>query len=412
MSSGLAWLSSSSAEIARARAVLKALTPGGVIDELGFLVLQGAFADHFYPAVTTPMTRARYLIFIPALYRYLEKSGKAVGKDVDRLSRDLHYALLQALLKNETNAIGMDSGRNIVRTPSEIYWNALGTLGISTQLLSESSYQRKLSGGAFGARRLKDDDGVAHDEESESLWNGSTPLSNVVADGEFPSGTDFRLRKLEARFLRAQYADVKPAGRESLLTHLITLATERGADDLVEIKHLWDIPALPGQTAAEADHARRLSLFARGTTLQYHRMLIEKKKLTDSGAGEAFVSWWAHAREDLATWDTDAFFGLIKRWGADRRPKQDREFIGGWIARCVVAKSASQALDDVDARRIIAAREANVRRGKERLRVKYQLDSWRMPASYPVNVFHQLGYRHNVGRQFAEDIAKGLGGEP
>ena len=60
---GVSWLSSSSAEIARARNVLKALTPGGVIDELGFLVLQGAFAEQFYPAVTTPMTRARYLIF-------------------------------------------------------------------------------------------------------------------------------------------------------------------------------------------------------------------------------------------------------------------------------------------------------------------------------------------------------------
>lgn len=64
--SGVSWLSSSNAEIARARQVLDSLT-GGVIDELGFLVLQGAFADHFYPLVTTPMTRARYPIFIPAL---------------------------------------------------------------------------------------------------------------------------------------------------------------------------------------------------------------------------------------------------------------------------------------------------------------------------------------------------------
>ena len=43
---GVSWLSSSSAEIGRARNVLKALTPGGVIDELGFLVLQGAFAGY------------------------------------------------------------------------------------------------------------------------------------------------------------------------------------------------------------------------------------------------------------------------------------------------------------------------------------------------------------------------------
>ena len=59
--------------------MLKALTPGGVIDELGFLVLQGAFAEQFYPAVTTPMTRPRYLIFVPAIYQYLEQLRPGSG---------------------------------------------------------------------------------------------------------------------------------------------------------------------------------------------------------------------------------------------------------------------------------------------------------------------------------------------
>jgi hypothetical protein len=57
-----------------------------VIDELGFLMLQGPFSEHFYPAVTTPMMRARYFIFIPAIYKYLEQSGVALGRDVDRSS--------------------------------------------------------------------------------------------------------------------------------------------------------------------------------------------------------------------------------------------------------------------------------------------------------------------------------------
>jgi hypothetical protein len=70
---GIAWLSSSSAEIARARDVLKALKPGGVLDELGFLVLFGAFADRLYPATNTVMTRARYLVFVPAIYKSWKK---------------------------------------------------------------------------------------------------------------------------------------------------------------------------------------------------------------------------------------------------------------------------------------------------------------------------------------------------
>jgi len=96
-------LSSSSADITRARAVLDALRKPGVIDELGFLMLNAAFAQRLYPAVTTIMTRARYLIFVPAVYRYLEQSRKVVvGKDADRIARDLQFDLRNALEKNET----------------------------------------------------------------------------------------------------------------------------------------------------------------------------------------------------------------------------------------------------------------------------------------------------------------------
>lgn len=407
MRSGVAWLSSSSAEIARARDVLKALTPGGVIDELGFLLLQAPFAEHFYPAVTTPMTRARYLIFIPATYQHLEQSGKAVGKDADRVSRDLQFELLKALLKNEPRAIGMESGRNIVRTPSEIYWNALAALGIATQRLSESSYQNRLSAGALGPKVWRDDDDAAHAGDAESLWSRSLRLTYVMPDGAFPDSTDFRLRKAEAVFLQSQYAGLKPGGHDSLITHMISLAREHRLQGLEGLEHLWDIPALPKETALAVGHARRLSLFARGTTLQYHRMLIEKKGATDTGAAEAFVSWWDYAKDDLDTWDVDAFLVVIQRWNAAPRPR-DREFMKDWIARAVAAKSGQQALDDVAARTIIARREDYVRPGKQRLRGGLQLDSWSPLSSYPDDVFFQLEYRHRVGRTFAQDIAEGL----
>ena len=223
---GVSWLSSSSAEIGRARNVLKALTPGGVIDELGFLVLQGAFAEQFYPAVTTPMTRARYLIFVPAIYQYLERSGKAAGKDVDRLSRDLQFDLLQSV-REEDGAIGKESGRQIVRPPSEIYWNALAMLGLATQRVSEASYQRRLSAGAFRLEVLQDDDKVAYPDDVESLWDTSLRLSHVIPDGVFPSNNSLRLRTSEARLLRERYGAVKPRGHESLISHLVSLADRR-----------------------------------------------------------------------------------------------------------------------------------------------------------------------------------------
>ena len=260
---GVSWLSSSSAEIARARHVLKALTPGGVIDELGFLVLQGAFAEQFYPAVTTPMTRARYLIFVPAIYQYLERSGKAAGRDVDRVSRDLQFELLQSV-REEDGAIGKEGGREIVRPPSEIHWNALAVLGLATQRVSEASYQRRLSAGAFRLEALQDDDKVAYPDNAESLWDTSLRLSHVLPDGVFPINNSLRLRPSEARLLRERYGAVKPGGRESLISHLVSLADRRSLADLDAMTDVWDVPDLPVETQVPLTMPRSLVCSPRG----------------------------------------------------------------------------------------------------------------------------------------------------
>jgi hypothetical protein len=407
MLSRIAWLSSSSAEISRARSVLRALTPGGVIDELGFLVLQGAFADYFYPAVTTPMTRARYLIFVPAIYQYLEQLGSAIGKDVDRVARDLQYELLKAL-GSELGAIGKESGRNVVRPPSDIYWSALATLGLATQRISEASYQRRLSAGEFRARALKDDDDAAHPVETESLWDVTIKGSYLLREGAFPHRTTFGLRKSEAILLLSRYEALNQGGHDSLIARLVSLGRRSGLQTLEGVNHLWEIPALPLESAVAAEHARLLSLFARGATLQYHRMLIEKKRESDPGADEAFVAWWEAAHDDLKRWDIESFFALIARWDADRRPLPDRLFIRSWTSRCIAARSGDAALNDSAARDLIRQRENRVRPGKQRLRVKYQLDSWRTPQAYPTDVHYQLEYRHPVGRRFAADILQGL----
>jgi hypothetical protein len=404
----LTWLSSSGAEITRARNVLKALTPGGVIDELGFLVLNGAFADRFYPAVTTPMTRARYFFFVPAIYQYLERSGKAVGRDVDRLARDLQYDLL-GRIQSEPGAIGKESGRALVRPPSEIYWSALGVLGLATQRVSLATYQRRLSDGAFTPRTVRDDDDSVHPEEVESLW-GSLRLSSILPGGTFPAKTTLRLSKPEAVILRDRYASLAPNGHRTLITHLVALAQERRLTGLEGIEQPWDIPALPERTARVVDHARRLSMFARGTTLQYYRMLIEKKGDEDAGADSAFVAWWEAAHEDLRTWDLQGFFGLLAEWDADRRPVHDRAFLGKWIARSVRARSGQEALRDADARQVVQEREDRVRPGKQRLRVRFQLDSWQPMRDYRAGHLYQLQYRHPVGVQFVEDIVGSLAG--
>lgn len=406
---GIGWLSTSAAEITRARGVIDALKKPGVIDELGFLMLNGAFAERFYPGVTTIMTRARYLVFIPAIYQHLEQSRKAIGKDVDKVSRDLQFDLRNALAKNEEHYIGREGGRLLIRVPSAVYWSALESLEIARRKISEAAYQRHLSEGAFGHSVHKDDDGAVHDDVNESLWDPTLKLNHVMQGGVFPENTSFKLRRSEALSLEERYRRLTSSGHENLVSRMIGLGREHGASFLEGIDYPWDIPGCHQEVQRHLRHARLLSSLARGATLHYYAMLLEKKEEDDSRLVRQFAKWWGQARPDLSRWDLVEFFGLMAGWGAGRG-KKDQTFLTDWIARLKVVPTPEELLADRDARRTIASREDAVRSGKQRLRVKHQLDSWGLPNDFSAGFFY-LNYRHSVGCRVARDIVDGLGRE-
>jgi hypothetical protein len=107
-------------------------------------------------------------------------------------------------------------------------------------------------------------------------------------------------------------------------------------------------------------------------------------------------------------WDLDGFFALVTRLDVLPRTR-DRDFFRAWIERCVSHRTGKGALNDPEARRALQAREDYIRPGKQRLRVKHQLDSWRQPPYRPGEIY-QLSYRHPVGRTIASDISDGLQG--
>ena len=65
--------------------------PDNTLDELGFGILGDAFADVFFPATNTIMTRTRYLVFIPALCLVVEQ---------ERLFRQRRFAGRMTELEN------------------------------------------------------------------------------------------------------------------------------------------------------------------------------------------------------------------------------------------------------------------------------------------------------------------------
>jgi hypothetical protein len=401
---GLFWIASSDQDIAKARAVLRALKPAGVLDELGFLVLLGAFSDRLYPAISTIMTRARYFLLVPAIYRYIEALPVGRRRNPEKLARDLQVRLCQSLMEtdqDQAGIIGKRSNGNVQRLPSSVYWFGLTTLGIALHHQPESSYLRDLARRPSRSR-YADDDGITHEGEHEGFWDSEAPSDGILQeDGAFAKGLSLRLTRREATYLRNCFLVGNDGHDSSLLGHLLREGTYGISYDAP-----WSIPELPAVLGNVVQHAKLLSLLARGAQLQYEALLFEARRLPDSGTGDAFATWWHEATPVLALWNLDEFAKLPFLRHATMRG--DVHFLRTWRAAVIGKRSAASAYGDRDARALLRARESAIRGVKARLNSTYHLDQWQPPASYDPRRLHALSYRHGIGTTVLNDIADGL----
>ena len=410
MHTAVTWLASSSFEIDRARAILKSLDKPDTVDELGFQEMSRAISNHFYPAVTTLLTRARYLFFIADIYRKLELDKFKKQSDVKTKARKMQDELRKRLDKGgeKDGVIGRSAEKDLIRYPSTLYWSALLTLGIRREDRTESSYQEAIAAGEYRPHDMKDDDGLTHPVDVHSMWDPDALRIHSQAKGE--TDETFALSFAEAEYLEKKYAALgQTHGAEPLIAHLVKLSRDQKLRSPIEFANLWDISPLPKSVKEDARHAKMLSLLAKGATLQYHCMLIVLKKEKDLGAREAFKKWWGEAKKQgLRSWiKGNDFSTRLKAWGVPS-PASDHKFLWEWTDVITGAKSASAALADEKARSFIKSREASVRPTKKRLSGGHHLNSWQMRDTYDSQNLFLLDYRHPEGRQFAEDIAKSI----
>jgi hypothetical protein len=414
------WLSASSEDIGRARAFLRSMSLAGVVDELGFGVIASAFSERFYPAVTTVMKGAAYLVYIPALYRHLETAPRPARKSVEDLSRSLQESLCRAFIARDQKPIGVDKVEDLVRMPSSIYWRALVQLGIARMDIGEAAYQERIANGEFRGAAVRDDDHVER-PENRSLWLPSRCYPRVFEGQEVLSAATMDLSAAQAEFLSGRYAELRPLGRPSLMHGLLTIGkTKRiGAKAVDAIEYPWDVgdaTVLDSELLRLLEHARLFSLFARGATLHYHVLLLRLRREDDQPARAALQAWWESAAPELERWvhgTGDAQLvelrGLLAILGAGARAEVDVRFVSDWLAVVLAAGSIDSLLRDRGAAQVVERREARTRPGRQRLRSEHYLATWRPErALYKAQLRYQLSYRHEPAKQIAADIARGL----
>jgi hypothetical protein len=90
------WLAHDEAERRRMQEAIELFSEQGTLDDLGIGPVRDAFSNLLFPSTSVLQTRARYFLFIPWIYRRLEKEG-ARSRDVAAGARRYEVRLIDAL---------------------------------------------------------------------------------------------------------------------------------------------------------------------------------------------------------------------------------------------------------------------------------------------------------------------------
>jgi hypothetical protein len=176
MASHFGWVDFAEDDRRRMLDVVKLFQERETRDELGIGTIRDAFADYFFPGTSTIQTRARYMLFVPWIYKELEQKGVS-SADIGKRAREIEISLIFSLLKSgETQGIiGMDSKEKLKRLPSNIYWVGLGSWGIRLYPGSQEQYHRSINIFYRNKARLKEQMVEELTESIHENWDPGLP---------------------------------------------------------------------------------------------------------------------------------------------------------------------------------------------------------------------------------------------
>lgn len=392
------WLAYSEREQREAQDLASTLSERETRDELGIGSIRDTLADRLFPGTSTIQSRARYLLFLPWLYRILEREHSGRSRErAERLERQL-----AAALRRSSDTVGLVGARTLAveRLPSSIYWNGLGVLRIRRYSLSLSEYYRWLDDPGRATRLLVDDDGAPLVGDLASLW-ADVPS----APAEFPDQAEFQLTRDESRFLTERATLATPHR-----TTLLRILFEQGRHD-ARCNFPWEYPwkrgqttSLPAEVREELDVAELFSLGHHGAALLFNLLIAEARE--DEERSEEY-------RQHLATWQVQAspnvaVFDLSRLWALvplSRVAASTRSFVEKWFA-FVQASNGRRLADDAQARDLIRRRELRVKgRQRSRIATPYRV-AWNGASGSG-----RLDYRWGAAvQQIVLDVAKGRAG--
>ncbi len=361
-------------------------------DVLGIGTLRDTIADAFFPGITTQQTRAKYFLFIPAMYTKLE--SESTGDSEARI-HELENELLQRLRRGvdkhgDDGIIGQKHWTVPMRPASEIYWSGLRTWRIRLFRNPRREYHRILDARLLSAGgRLSEDEPEPSDEPR---WRLPDDIARL-----FTTET-LDLTRSEAQFLRERILAIKDRPHTSLLKYLV----DATPGELPGSLRGGALPAGAPLRPLLGD-AGRLGAAIHGAMLLYNTGCAALRKDPTEGRWRAQFSSWRtrHGETKWRSWNLDVFWQRVEE--LDRGPDA-RGVTGGFVRELVEllrTDVTQQELLD-----LLTDREAQVKPGRARLLGHELLEDWNSDVGVGAG---EMSYRWPTARAVLTDIRNGLG---
>ncbi len=399
MPATLTWVDSSAAQQRRMMELLSSWAETETLDELGVGTIRDAFSDFLFPGTSTIQTRARYMLFIPWMYRDLEDE-QVSSADVAERAREYEGDIIEALIRNcpdEGGIIGMQAGRSLRQMPSSIYWTGLASWGIRRFVGLRRAYHLSLDRFYSRLSGRRDLDTEAQ-RQTAPPHNWHPKLPDPPED--WPDAKTLELRRDEAAFLRDR---IMEEHSDALLAHLIDL----GASDR-SVARAWEfsqIERLPAELREEIDRAQSFAELMQGANILYALVLAEMEESSEAPDRyyEQLVNWAGHgegrrsAHERHANWDE--WLAVKQRRPASGALYFERE----WREHVLRLEDLASLGDDSDAKEMIREREVRVKGSRARVHGGRRLERW--SGSGTVGT---LDFRWGTASTIIADIVQGL----